>query len=114
MWKEVESKYLPWRDSGDIPYLDKGGRWQLQRHIYMYPFYYIDYTLALACALQLWHLSQQDYDQTLETYEDLCLRGGEASFRELAASANLKTPFEEGLLPMIVQTATQFLATSGK
>ncbi len=114
MWKEVESKYLPWRDSGDIPYLDKGGRWQLQRHIYMYPFYYIDYTLALACALQLWHLSQQDYDQTLETYEDLCLRGGEASFRELAASANLKTPFEEGLLPMIVQTATQFLTTSGK
>jgi Peptidase family M3 len=46
--------YLPWCDWGDLIHPAKGGRWQHQRHIYVSPFYYIDYVLAEMSALQLW------------------------------------------------------------
>ena len=62
-------------------------------HIYGSPFYYIDYTLALCCALQLWVRATEDRDATIETYVALCRRGGEAPFQQLVHSAGLTSPF---------------------
>lgn len=112
MWKEVELIYLPWRDYGDLPHLPNGGRWQLQRHIYMYPFYYIDYTLALACALQLWQKSSQDFQATLTDYQALCSLGGQFPFQQLTASAKLRSPFESGVLSDCVLFAKKYLAAN--
>lgn len=114
MWKEMEATYLPWRDHGDLPYLPQGGRWQLQRHIFMYPFYYIDYTLALACALQLWKKSCSDFGSTLKEYESLCQKGGTLPFQQLTQSAQLKSPFEAGVLAESVAFAEQFLEPVSK
>jgi M3 family oligoendopeptidase len=109
MWQEMERMYLPWRDYGDLPHVADGGFWQFQRHIYLSPFYYIDYTLAQTCALQLWVRSQQDPGGTLETYNALCARGGEAPFQELARSAGLVSPFQPGCLKDVVQQAKMSL-----
>ena len=38
-WQQMEQRYLPWRNYGDLSHPAAGGRWQLQRHIYMSPFY---------------------------------------------------------------------------
>jgi oligoendopeptidase F len=43
-WRELEEKYLPHRDYDGNDYLNRGGFWQRQGHIYQIPFYYIDYT----------------------------------------------------------------------
>ncbi len=110
MWQEMERMYLPWRDYGDLPHVAKGGFWQFQRHIYLSPFYYIDYTLAQTCALQLWVRSQQDPAGTLTAYNVLCARGGEAPFQELARSAGLISPFQPGCLKDVVQQAKVSLA----
>jgi M3 family oligoendopeptidase len=110
MWQEMERTYLPWRDYGDLPHVVDGGFWQFQRHIYLNPFYYIDYTLAQTCALQLWVRSQKDYKATIEDYVKLCRRGGEAPFQELARSAGLVSPFEQGCLRDVVSLARQSLA----
>jgi M3 family oligoendopeptidase len=110
MWQEMERMYLPWRDYGDLPHLPGGGFWQFQRHIYLAPFYYIDYTLAQTCALQLWVRSQRDPAGTLEAYHALCRRGGEAPFQELARSAGLRSPFERGCLAEAARQARQVLA----
>ncbi|GAA0590360.1 M3 family oligoendopeptidase [Virgibacillus siamensis] len=48
-WKRLEETYLPHRDYDGHPYLEAGGFWQRQGHIYDVPFYYIDYTLAQIC-----------------------------------------------------------------
>lgn len=98
MWLEMEKVYLPWRNWGDVEYGAQGGRWQIQSHIFHVPFYYIDYVLAQTCALQFWDRMNQDYKQALEDYVALCRRGGEASFTDLAKSAGLTSPFEEGCL----------------
>jgi M3 family oligoendopeptidase len=110
MWQEMERMYLPWRDYGDLPHVASGGFWQFQRHIYLSPFYYIDYTLAQTCALQLWVRSQQDPPGALEAYHALCGRGGEAPFQELARSAGLVSPFQPGCLKEVVEAAKTSLA----
>jgi M3 family oligoendopeptidase len=110
MWQEMERMYLPWRDYGNLPHVAGGGFWQFQRHIYMIPFYYIDYTLAQTCALQLWVRSRKDPAGTLAAYNALCSRGGEAPFQELARSAGLVSPFQKGCLRDVVEQAKVALA----
>ena len=105
MWQEMERRYLPWRSYGDLAHPAKGGLWQEKRHIYVAPFYYIDYTLALCCALQFWVKAETDRAATLEAYTTLCARGGEAPFRELVRSAGLRSPFDAGALADVVTAA---------
>ncbi|HHP7230503.1 MAG TPA: M3 family oligoendopeptidase [Xenococcaceae cyanobacterium] len=109
MWQEMEARYLPWRDYGDLPHPLAGGLWQEKQHIYCYPFYYIDYTLALCCALQFWVKAASDRDATLAEYIALCRRGGQAPFQALVKSANLVSPFEPGCLKEVVAKAQEFL-----
>jgi M3 family oligoendopeptidase len=110
MWRRLELMYEPWCDYGDVAYPAKGGYWQSQLHIYTSPFYYIDYTLALCCALQFWVKSRADYGQALADYVALCGRGGAAPFQELVASAGLISPFAVGALADVVRQAEAVLA----
>ena len=50
---------LPARPAACAPWWTRN-RWLMQLHIFHYPFYYIDYTLALCCALQFWVRSRRD------------------------------------------------------
>ena len=105
MWQAMERKYLPWRAYGDLAHPGRGGLWQEKRHIFVAPFYYIDYTLALCCALQFWRRAGEDRASTLDAYVTLCGRGGEASFRTLVRDAGLRAPFEAGALADVVAAA---------
>jgi oligoendopeptidase F len=109
LWRSMEQTYMPWRDWGDLAYPAKGGRWQHQRHIYLAPFYYIDYVLAETCALQFWVRAERDRDAAMADYVALCRRGGEAPFRSLVASAGLTSPFEDGCLAEVVEAARAVL-----
>jgi M3 family oligoendopeptidase len=110
MWHRLERHYMPWRDYGDLTYPAAGGLWQAKLHIYCLPFYYIDYTLALCCALQLWADSLADYRGTVERFVKLCGRGGSAPFRDLVAGAGLTSPFEPRALSRVVAAAAERLA----
>ena len=61
-WKRIEGIYLPKRDYDGNEYLESGGIWQRQAHIYEIPFYYIDYTLAQICAFQFWKKDREDHE----------------------------------------------------
>ena len=110
MWQWCEQRYLPWRTYGDLERPAHGAFWQGQLHIYRAPFYYIDYTLALCCALQMWASSYEDPAGTLERYVRLCGRGGEEAFRNLVTSAGLTSPFDQGALSRVVARAQDVLA----
>ncbi len=97
-WLDIEKKYLPYIDYDNNEFLEKGGRWQQQRHIYLSPFYYIDYCLAQICAFQFWKKSNENREQALEDYLRLCKAGGSQSFLGLVNTANLISPFEDGCL----------------
>ena len=110
MWQTLERRYMPWTDYGDLAYPAKGGLWQAKGHIYRSPFYYIDYTLALCCALQFWVKSRQDYAASLDAYVALCARGGAAPFQDLVRGAGLVSPFAPGALAAVVREAETALA----
>ena len=60
VWKELLGVYMPWMKLGsEIPFYGDGEGWQRQLHIYVNPFYYIDYCLAQTAALEFWSLSQK-------------------------------------------------------
>lgn len=109
IWQRLERLYMPWSDYGDLAYAAKGGRWQAKQHIYNSPFYYIDYTLALCCALQFWVCARRDAAAALDAYVALCGRGGSMPFQGLVASAGLTSPFAEGALEATVQEAASVL-----
>jgi M3 family oligoendopeptidase len=110
VWRDLERRYLPWRDWGGLGYPASGASWQRQRHIYAKPFYYIDYVLAQTCALQFWVRSSRDFDAALRDYVTLCGKGGSAPFGELLGSAGLRSPFDDGCLAEVVDAARAALA----
>ena len=105
MWRRCETRYLPWRVAGGIAHIENGGAWQQQRHIYAFPFYYVDYVMAMSCALQFWTASLDDADDAIARYVALCGRGGEAPFQALARSAGLRSPFDGGVFADIAARA---------
>ncbi|WP_128896006.1 M3 family oligoendopeptidase [Longirhabdus pacifica] len=109
VWKQLEQKYLPHFQYEDQPYLESGGFWQRQGHIYQQPFYYIDYTLAQICALQFWKRMQEDQESTWADYVNICRHGGSKAFLELVHIANLTSPFEDACLENIVKQAEAYL-----
>lgn len=108
-WLNIEKKYLPYIDYDNNEFLEKGGRWQQQRHIYMSPFYYIDYCLAQICAFQFWKKALENREQALEDYLRLCRAGGSKSFLGLVETANLISPFKDGCLESFMGVIDQWL-----
>jgi M3 family oligoendopeptidase len=102
MWLESERRYFPWRNTGGIIALEKGARWQRQRHVFAFPFYYIDYGLAICCALQLWLESRNDWSSAIEKWLHLCSLGGTLGFEALLEQVGLSSPFNPGTLTEIV------------
>lgn len=101
-WREIERKYLPHRDFDGNAYLEQGGFWQKQAHIFQRPFYYIDYTLAQLCAFQFWKRSNEDFAQAWSDYLRLCKAGGSRDFVELVELAGLISPFEDGCVSSVI------------
>lgn len=108
-WKKIESVYLPTRDYDGNHYLEAGGVWQRQGHIYSSPFYYIDYTLAQICAFQFWKRAQENQEAAWKDYLHLCTLGGSMSFTKLVAEANLISPFEGGCVESVIGSIEQWL-----
>jgi M3 family oligoendopeptidase len=110
-WRKIEMEYLPHRDYEGNEFLEHGGYWQRQSHIYQSPFYYIDYTLAQICAFQFWKRSTEKDETAWEDYLNLCQLGGSKSFLDLVESANLKSPFVDGTVQSVVKVIDEWLST---
>ena len=108
-WKEIEAKYLPHRNYDGHAYLEAGGFWQRQAHIYASPFYYIDYTLAQICAFQFWKRSRENFKDAWKDYVHLCSLGGSLSFTDLVREAGLISPFEQGCVESVIGTIEDYL-----
>jgi len=108
-WRKIEHKYLPHRKYDGIEFLEKGGFWQKQSHIFSAPFYYIDYALAQICAFQFWKKDQEDHKQAWADYLRLCKKGGKHSFLKLVEIANLESPFKAGVVGSLVGKIREWL-----
>ena len=110
VWKELLGVYMPWEKLGDgIPFYGDGEGWQRQLHIYVNPFYYIDYCLAQTVSLQFWALLQKDKDNAWQHYMAYTKQGGSCVFTKLLENAGLESPFGEACLRGVCETAKAWL-----
>lgn len=109
VWREIERKYLPHRNYADNAYLEQGGFWHKQGHIFNTPFYYIDYTLAQICAFQFWKKMHENREEAWKDYLHLCRQGGSKSFTELVKVAGLISPFEDGCVTSVIGSIESWL-----
>lgn len=108
-WRAIEKKYLPWVNYEGNEFLENGGYWQQQAHIYASPFYYIDYTLAQICAFQFWTKALDNQKEAFADYIELCKAGGSKPFLELVEYAKLTSPFEDGCIKSVMKPVEAFL-----
>jgi len=108
-WRDLEKQYLPHKDYEGCEILEKGAWWFQQAHIFLSPFYYVDYTLAQICALQFWKKMQEDRENAWADYLRICQVGGTKSFLEIVELGNLKSPFEEGTVEEIIPVISGWL-----
>lgn len=94
LWRKLEKEYLPHRDYDDLDFLEDGGYWYRQGHIFKNPFYYIDYVLAEECALQFKKLMENNREDAWNRYIKISKLGGKYSFVELLEKAGLESPFK--------------------
>ncbi len=101
LWLELEAKYRPWNDFGSLPFYARGAGWQRQMHIYVSPFYYIDYVLAQVIALEFFLAQNKDKDDAWKRYLALTEKAGTETYTGLVHAAGLQTPFEAGTLAKV-------------
>jgi oligoendopeptidase F len=72
--------------------------WHRQLHIFLYPFYYIEYGIAQLGALQIWRRSLVDRAGAVEGYRRALQIGGARPLPELFEAAGAKFEFSEASL----------------
>lgn len=109
VWHELEQKYLPTRDYDGCEIFEKGAFFFEKMHIFMSPFYYIDYTLASMAAFEFYGKMQQDRDAAWADYYRLCQLGGSRCYLDLLKAANLSNPFEAGSVKKAIAPLVRFV-----
>lgn len=110
-YRDIERKYLPHLDYDGVEYLEAGGRWQKQLHVYNIPFYYLDYTLSQVVALQYLAWDRRDHDAAWKSYVDLCTQSGLVAFKQLVPASGLRSPFDDGTIAALIPEIESYLAT---
>lgn len=111
-WKKLEEKYMPWRDYEDDEFFNRGGYWYHKLHIFLYPFYYINYTLTTMGAMEFKKKDHEDHDQAWNDYLRLCKCGGSLSYLETLKYANVSNPFEDSSVAKSISFAKEELLNS--
>jgi oligoendopeptidase F len=76
--------------------------WHRQLHIFLYPFYYIEYGIAQLGALQVWKSFRHDPSRAVAAYKHALSLGGSRTLPELFAAAGARFDFSaETIRPLM-------------
>ena len=84
--------------------------WQRQLHIFLYPFYYVEYGIAQLGALQVWANSKHNKAKALADYKHALKLGGSRPLPELFAAAGCRFDFSRQTIRPLIQLAQTELA----
>ncbi len=104
IWSSLEKEYMPWRDYDGNEFLENGGFWMQKQHIFLFPFYYIDYALAQMGAFEFYGRMKENKEQAWEDYYRLCSAGGSRGYFELLKVGNLSNPFADGTVGRVMDS----------
>jgi oligoendopeptidase F len=101
-WNELMDRF-----AGDVDWSGyeevRAHLWHRQLHIFLYPFYYIEYGIAQLGALQVWANSKHDKAKALRDYKTALALGGSKPLPELFATAGCKFQFDAATIRPLVE-----------
>ncbi len=103
-WNELMDRFageVDWAGYEEV----RANLWHRQLHIFLYPFYYIEYGIAQLGALQVWANSKQDKVKALRDYKTALALGGSKPLPELFAAAGCKFQFDAATIRPLVELA---------
>ena len=84
--------------------------WHKQLHIFLYPFYYVEYGIAQLGALQVWANSKRNKTEALAQYHRALALGNSRPLPELFAAAGCRFSFDRATVQPLVQLVKYELA----
>jgi oligoendopeptidase F len=78
--------------------------WHRQLHIFLYPFYYIEYGIAQLGALQIWQRSLTDRAGAVANYKKALALGGSRPLPQLFEAAGIRFDFGDDLIASLMET----------
>jgi oligoendopeptidase F len=87
--------------------------WHRQLHIFLYPFYYIEYGIAQLGALQIWQRALTDRAGAVAAYRHALALGGARPLPELFHAAGIRFDFSEETLEPLMSAIRAELAAIG-
>ncbi len=92
-WLDIRARFEPGVDWSGLRD-ERVARWYKQLHIFLLPFYYIEYGIAQLGALQIWRNSLRDHGDAVARYKQALSLGGTRSLPEIYAAAGAKLVFD--------------------
>jgi oligoendopeptidase F len=100
-WLRLRDRFMPGVDWSGLEDL-RVGRWLMQPHIFMYPFYYIEYGIAQLGALQVWRNALSDQAGAVAAYRRALKLGATRPLPELLETAGARLVFDAETMGQLV------------
>jgi oligoendopeptidase F len=101
-WLRIRSRFERGVDWSGLE-RERVARWYRQLHIFMYPFYYIEYGIAQIGALQIWRNSLADHAGAVARYREALALGAVRSLPDMYRTAGARLSFDAGLIGELVE-----------
>ncbi|HEU6449642.1 MAG TPA: M3 family oligoendopeptidase [Verrucomicrobiae bacterium] len=88
----------------------RANSWHRQLHIFIHPFYYVEYGIAQLGALQLWANANRDKAKALKDYKNALALGGSRPLPELFSAAGCDFDFSAGTIRPLAKMVRAELA----
>ncbi len=108
-WLRVRSRFERGLDWTGLD-RERATRWYRQLHIFLYPFYYIEYGIAQIGALQVWRNSLRNPQHAIACYRQALSLGNTCSLPELYRAAGVEFTFDRGVIADLVSLVEDELA----
>lgn len=108
-WQRLRERFqtgVDWSGLED----ERLARWYRQLHIFLYPFYYIEYGLAQLGALQIWRRSRTDQAGAVRDYREALALGCTVGLPEMYARAGARFGADRQLIRELVTLVEEELA----
>lgn len=96
-WEAIYQRFVPFVDWTGLEQ-ERRFDWRRIPHIFIGPFYFLEYALAQLGAIQVWANAQRDQRQAIQQYRKALSLGGTATLPDLFAAAGARFAFDEQML----------------
>ncbi len=108
-WLKLRERFEPGIDWSGLT-AERVARWYRQLHIFLYPFYYIEYGIAQIGALQVWRNARRDPVAAVAAYRRVLGLGATRPLPELYREAGVEMSFDAGLIGELVAMVEEEMA----